>query len=160
MKYSERFFKYPVRCYNSIESEKTERIIDKIIEGDINEALERPEYIKGYDLILPETIVSIGSQLDVFNNKLFTEIHTQTGKIHYCAWSPERFIEKLDQFMDELETKDLIEHTNKVKTILLESLEPVKKIYEQNNINIKLTQDGEFEFTKIEEDSRDSEIEG
>jgi hypothetical protein len=114
MKYSDSFFKIPVKTYKGSDWAKVEKAYEQLSEG-IDVDLEEPNSAKGYEYIDPFEITRVSPSFSVFASiedvkefgfKLST-IHFRNGDTSVCLWSPEKVLSKLDEFVDTLEQKEL-----------------------------------------------------
>jgi hypothetical protein len=114
MKYSERFFKIPIKTYKGSDWKKVEKAYEQLSEG-IDVDLEEPNNAKGYEYIDPSEIIRVSPSFSIFASiedvkefgfKLST-IYFRNGDSSVCLWSAEKVLSKLDEFVDALEQKEL-----------------------------------------------------
>lgn len=144
MKYSERFFKFPVKIYHGRDWSKVEKDIEKYEDGADIDIVE-PNYAKGWERVQLDEIVSISPTLSVFspveNGVTRTEIHLRNGHALYSIWDPEKFTQKLDEFVDKLEEKQFEYEqmkTEQIKKMLEENLNDIKEKYKQEGLTLNL----------------------
>lgn len=145
MKYSQQFFKFPVKLYKGVDWRK----IEKQMELEIDSELVEPPFAKGWEYCNPELITNISPYFSAFvsiediqeNGPKLSLIHFQNGKEFVCYWSCETFLKKLDAFMDEIIQKEIeMEETRleRIKTMLEDKLGEIKSEYEKLGITLKL----------------------
>ena len=159
MKFSENFFRFPVKIY----TDKDWNSVEKSIE--LNTEIEEPPYYKGTHYCLIDEIVNISSSCSAFDSAdgSFAPrslITLRNGRVYFCLWSVDKFIEKLDKFAEDLENKNIEEQIIKIKKKLEENLTELVKEYEKNNIKIIYEQDGTIRFEQIEKNSRNTKAKG
>lgn len=167
MKYSDRFFKFPIRLFNSIDFAKVEKKFDKLIEEALYEDIEKPKGVVSFQYCLPEQIVHVSPSLDLFEPIEVTinegvnrcQVTLMNGTQHYCIWSPEKFMAKLDAFLEKEEDSVIKDFDEKINTVLESTLELFKQKYLDNNLKIELNEDGSFTIRKIKGSTRTSKIE-
>ncbi len=116
MKYTDKWFKFPVRIYDGFSVHKAILIEDKKL-SDNPEEVERPEevdWVQGFARI---PLYEIASWIDYYSegretsdvaNEGFdlTMVETKTLGKYECVWKRQKFEEELNKFYDE--TKDLV----------------------------------------------------
>lgn len=147
MKHSERFFKFPVKVYHGKDWAKVEKDMNQIQEG-LDMEVYQPPYAKGWERVLPEDIVAISSSISVFSSIEeginMSEIHTRNGKSFISIWNPDKFMEKLDAFVDQLDDKEFAFEemkTEQIRIMLENKLGEIKQQYAEQGITLNLEND-------------------
>lgn len=123
MKYSEKFFRFPVRLYLTKDIEKKKDLEERLGIELEDEEVADPEYVLGWDCIdLNDirgfgTIFSRGKDLETVREEGFdsTVIYLTYGREVGCAWTPKKFEEKLNDFVDKMEEERKREEAERMK---------------------------------------------
>jgi hypothetical protein len=119
MKFSDKFFRFPVKLYMSKDIEERNRREENL--G--LEIEDEPEYLIGWDCVDVNdirgygTIFSKGRTMADVKESGFdcTVIYLNYGREIGCAWSPEKFQMKLNQFVDKIEEDKRKDRENDAK---------------------------------------------
>jgi len=130
MKYTERFFKFPIRLYDGIELRKAMEKEEKLFDRDPDSVIaEETPWVQGTAAIYAEDIYSYnetfsrGMEIEevVKSGGDLTHIESKTGD-YICMWPIKKFEQKLNEHMALVEEyyreqTSRFTHTAKVNTI-------------------------------------------
>lgn len=111
MRYTDKFFEFPIRIYDGMERLKVAIKQDKQLEinpDDVEE--EDSPWVRGTCAILPEHIISFNETMS-FEKTIddiikegegnMTRIELKEDRVEVCAWPLKKFKEKLNAFVEK-----------------------------------------------------------
>lgn len=110
MKYTERFFKFPIRLYLTKDVQERYELEEKL-NIELSSDDDDLDYVIGWEHVDPDEIFGYGSvfsrnrTLEEVKEKGFdcTIVYLRNGKEIASSWSPKKFAEKLDSFYEQYE---------------------------------------------------------
>jgi len=111
MKYSEKFFKFPVKLYLTKDVEERDELETRLGIELKAESKEDLEYVVGWESVDIEDICGFGTifsrnkTLEQVREEGFdcTLVYMKYGKEIGCSWPPKKFEEKLNNFYEKLQ---------------------------------------------------------
>ena len=154
MKYSEQFFKFPIKIYSDKDWKKIEQIekTEDSTGTDMSHMKEEPDAAKGWRYIMIEDILSVSCTFSYFRNINdvkeegfdLTKVDTRYGLTYVSIWPPEKFIAKMDEFINSMKDKSEEENKKRVEDNIMyireklkEGLDDILKEYEKHGIPIE-----------------------
>lgn len=133
MKYSEKFFKFPVKLYLTKDVEERDELETRLgVELKVEK--EDLEYVVGWESVDVEDICGYGTifsrnrTLEQVREEGFdcTLVYLKYGKEIGCSWSPKKFEEKLNQFYEKVQAERMKQAQENVAEIVsqLETKKP------------------------------------
>lgn len=138
MKYTDRFFKFPVKLYLTKDIDQRSDLEAKLgieLKREDNEL----DYIIGWESIDIDDICGFGTifsrnkSLEDVRNDGFdcTVVYLKYGKEIGCSWSPKKFEEKLNQFSEKIEEYKREQNKQKIQEVFDDLPEERKNFWDR-----------------------------
>lgn len=113
MKYTDKFFKFPVKLFLSKDLESKSELEERL--GiELRDEDKEPEYVVGWESIEVDDICGYGTifsrnrTIEQVRDEGFdcTIVYLRYGKEVGCSWAPKKFEEKLNAFYETLQEQE------------------------------------------------------